>query len=250
METAFLDATDPNHLEAESLLPPSLKIALGELRADWARIERHATNREMQSRWLKTWQPLGVTAPNGVFAQLTTLYSEPHRKYHTLQHLAECFSLYDAVTTEPKNGPAVELAIWFHDAIYDTSAMDNEEASAVLATQTLAKAGLVQPLVALVSQLILSTRHDAVSSSSIEALVLQDVDLSILGAPASRYEEFEVQIRSEYHWVPDSIFRDRRSEILKGFLARPTIYQLPQIRAQLEQRARQNLAAAIERLAR
>lgn len=46
LETVFLDATDAHHLEAEALLPPALKIALGELRADWARIERHASDRK------------------------------------------------------------------------------------------------------------------------------------------------------------------------------------------------------------
>ncbi len=204
----------------------------------------------MQSRWLETWQRLGVSAPEGVFSRLTTLYAEPHRKYHTFQHLAECFSLYDTLSTPLQDGPAVELALWFHDALYSTISADNEEASAALARQVLADAGVAPSTIALTSQLILATRHEAAAGSGMEELVLLDVDLSILGAPARRYEEFESQIRAEYHWVPESIFRDRRASLLQGFLARAPLYQIPEIRLQLEERARQNLANAIEKLTR
>jgi len=202
----------------------------------------------MQSRWLKTWQRLGIGAPEGVFATLNARYSESHRKYHTLQHLAECFALFDSVATVPKNESAVELAIWFHDVVYDTSAADNEPASAILAKQTLSAAGLPLLLCEQVSNLILATRHDSVGDSTIEERVLLDVDLSILGAAPSRFSEFETQIRTEYCWVSESEFRAGRAAILKRFLARPFIYRLPQIRTKLEIRARRNLMDAIARL--
>ncbi len=204
----------------------------------------------MQSRWLKTWQRIGIGAPEGAFTELSARYSESHRKYHTLQHLAECFALYDSITTVPKNEPAVELAIWFHDAVYNTSATDNEEASALLARRTLVDAGLPLPTNDLVFQLILATRHLASDCSTVEEMVLLDVDLSILGASPCRFAEFESQIRTEYHWVPENQFREGRAAILKRFLARPSIYQLPQVRDELEQRARQNLMSAIALLER
>jgi predicted metal-dependent HD superfamily phosphohydrolase len=202
----------------------------------------------MQSRWIKTWQRLGVDAPDGAFAQLNARYFESHRKYHTLQHLAECFALYDSLTTAPKNESAVELAIWFHDAVYDNGAANNEEASAAVANQTLAGTGLPLSLVDRVCHLILATRHETAGDSSLEEMVLLDVDLSILVAAPSRFFEFESQIRAEYSWVAESQFCAGRAAILKRFLARSPIYQLPLIRTKLEDSARRNLVAAIERL--
>jgi predicted metal-dependent HD superfamily phosphohydrolase len=202
----------------------------------------------MQSRWNKTWQQLGIRAPEGAFAELSARYSESHRRYHTLQHLTECFALFDSLTTVPMNVPAVELALWFHDAIYDTRATDNEEASANLGTQVLLDAGCSMPVVALVRQLILATRHEGDPGTSIETMVLLDVDLSILGATPDRFEAFEAQIRAEYHWVPSQRFREGRAAILRRLLARASIYQLPQIRSKLEAPARRNLAAALARL--
>jgi predicted metal-dependent HD superfamily phosphohydrolase len=204
----------------------------------------------MQSRWRKTWQKLGDGAEEGAFTELTARYAEAHRKYHTLQHLAECFALYDSLTTVSMNESAVELAIWYHDAVYDPRATNNEEASATLAKQVLTSAGVPEPLVDRVSELILSTRHDTSGTSTIEEMVLLDVDLSILGAAPSRFFEYESQIRAEYCWVPEDQFRAARAGILRRFLDRTSIYQLPQVRASREECARRNLAAALARLER
>lgn len=76
----------------------------------------------------QTWERLGAPAPEALFDQLAFAYSEPHRKYHTVQHLLECFALFDQVRNEPGNTVSVELALWFHDAVYDTHAPDNETA--------------------------------------------------------------------------------------------------------------------------
>ncbi len=202
----------------------------------------------VQLRWRKTWQQLGIEAPECALAELRVRYSESHRKYHTLQHVSECFALYDSLTAVPNNALAVELAIWFHDAVYDTRATDNEEASAVLATQVLSASGCPKPVVDRVHQLILATRHESDSDPSMDQMVLLDVDLSILGSAPNRFAEFESQIRAEYEWVPERQFREGRAAILKRFLARPSIYRLPQIKANLEDQARRNLASAIERL--
>src|SRR5215207_157618 len=65
-----------------------------------------------------------------VFDELVARYSEPHRKYHTLQHLAECLAHFEAVRDLAEQPAEVEMALWFHDAIYDTQRHDNEEKSA------------------------------------------------------------------------------------------------------------------------
>ena len=91
------------------------------------------------------------------------------------------------------------------------------------------------------------TRHDAVPRETDEE-VLVDVDLSILGVEPKRFDEYENQIREEYAWVPSIVFRAKRREILKGFLARPSIYSTRRFLDVYEAQARTNLERAIKQL--
>ena len=201
----------------------------------------------MLSRWNATWQQLGVNAPEHAYDHLIAAYAEPHRRYHTTQHLAEVFAFYDSVAPAVGKSPLVELAVWFHDVVYNTRATNNEAASAAYATQVLVAAGLPSAACREVSNLIFATRHDSLATSPGEQLLL-DVDLSILGAEPARFAEYEIQIRREYEWVPEQQFRTTRSAILQQFLARKFIFQVPEIRGRLELRARENLASSIAEL--
>jgi predicted metal-dependent HD superfamily phosphohydrolase len=92
----------------------------------------------------------------------------------------------------------------------------------------------------------MATRHQAQPEDA-DARLLVDIDLSILGAPAERYAEYERRIRAEYAHVPPALFETRRREILASFLAREPLYLTPSIRARLEAQARINLRQAIAR---
>ena len=82
-------------------------------------------------RWRSTWSGLGVTAPDeGLYHELIRRYTEPHRRYHTAQHLDECFARLDEARDLARHIHEVELALWFHDAVYGTRGSDNEEQSA------------------------------------------------------------------------------------------------------------------------
>lgn len=72
---------------------------------------------------------------------------------------------------------------------------------------------------------------------------LVDIDLAILGADPARFAEYDTQVREEYRWVPESVYRSKRREVLAGFLARPAIYGTGRFRDHLEGRARENLSA-------
>ncbi len=199
-----------------------------------------------EARWQRDWSEARLDPPSDV-APLLARYREPHRAYHTVQHLDECFGWLDRArpaTTEPH---LVSLALWYHDAVYDPRASDNEQASADLAADALRSAGAVPAVVTAVSDLILATRHAALPAPG-DPTVLVDIDLAILGAAPERFEEYERQIRVEYRWVPGLIFRHRRAEILRGFLDRPRLYQTEILHRELEQRARDNLAAALSKL--
>lgn len=200
------------------------------------------------ARWQSTWTGLGVLPPDdGVHAALIARYEEPHRRYHTVQHLDECFARLDDAGVLAEHLPEVELALWFHDAVYDTRRSDNEAQSAALARAQGVGAGVAASVLARVDALILATRHDA-SPVSADARLLVDVDLAILGAPAARFDEYERQVRAEYAWVPGPIFRRKRREILEGFLSRPRLYATDAFHARFEDAARANLSRSIRAL--
>ena len=199
------------------------------------------------ARWAECWRELGAAPPNDVLAALLAKYAEPHRAYHTQRHLEECFAALDALRPLAVQRAEVELALWFHDAVYDTRRNDNEALSAQWAERTARDAGLGAGAAARVRELVLVTRHDGVPADD-DARLLVDIDLGILGAEPARFEEYEAQVRFEYAWVPEQSFRAERARILRSFLARPAIFSTERVRAEREARARDNLARSIARL--
>lgn len=191
---------------------------------------------DLRERWGRTWRAADLAPPLGLFERLQAGYREPHRHYHTDRHLEECFEAGDLLCATPD----VELALWFHDAIYDTARHDNEARSAAWARKSISD----PERGARVHDLILATRHDALPASQEERIVV-DVDLSILGAMPARFDEYERQIRREYRWVPAPLYRRKRAAILRGFLDREAIYTTPLMHRRLESQARENLARSL-----
>ena len=201
-----------------------------------------------RERWTKLWREIGAEDDGlAVYEELVSYYSEPHRVYHNLNHIAECLNEFDTARNSAQQPLPVELAIWFHDAIYDTRAANNEEKSAELAQKRIADAKAGGKLCASVFALVMATKaHD--SSLHADAPLLVDIDLSILGKPEDRFWEYESQIRHEYDWVPEAIFAAKRAEILERFLGRERIYSTKQFVDRYEKQARANLQASIKKL--
>ncbi len=198
--------------------------------------------------WRHAWMAVGVAEPDAaLLAALLARYAEAQRAYHTLQHLDECLALFEAVSVCAERPGEVALALWFHDAIYDVQGRDNEARSAAWAREALLAAGVDGAAVARVVQLIMATRHD-VLPLTVDAKLLVDIDLAILGAEASRFAQYEQQIRQEYAWVAPAVFAAKRAAVLAGFLARPRIYATDALFMRLELPARANLQAAILQL--
>lgn len=197
--------------------------------------------------WRRAWQGLNA-AGDGLAARdaLLARYAEPQRKYHTQQHLAECLRLFDTVHAEAARPAEVEMAIWFHDAVYVLAASDNEARSADWAAEVLHGATVAKDAVARIRELVLATKH-VVPPPPGDAQLLVDIDLAILGADEARYKEYERQIRAEYGDVPEAQFRQRRVAVLGTFAARSPLYATPALRRRFEARARRNLEAAIAR---
>ncbi|KNZ32222.1 MAG: hypothetical protein AD742_13765 [Methylibium sp. NZG] len=181
---------------------------------------------------------------DALLSELLSRYAEPHRSYHKLQHLGECLDGFDTVAHFAERPAEVEAALWFHDAIYELASHRNEEDSAMWAQQALTSAGVAAEAVARVASLVLATKHTALPERPDERLLV-DIDLSILGAHPARFAEYEAQIRIEYAFVPEAVFRSKRRAILQAFLDRPHIFSTLHFRAALEPTARVNLARAV-----
>ncbi len=171
-------------------------------------------------------------------------YRESHRSYHTLQHLGECLALFAEAIDLAANPGTVELALWFHDAVYAPRSGDNERRSAEWAVHELEAAGVSSDVRQRVFDLILATCHNAVPADA-DAQLLVDIDLAILGAPPHRFAEYDRQVREEYRWVPGFLYRIKRKQVLNAFLARAEIFNTPYFRARFEASARVNLRGAI-----
>ncbi len=203
-------------------------------------------------RWLQLWQRLGAArqADNALadtFAALATRYAEAHRYYHTAQHILECLAHFDGARSLCRHADEVELALWFHDAIYNARAKDNEAQSAQWAVRVMREADIASNAQERVHALIMATCHNALPDTQ-DSQVLVDIDLAILGADTTRFDQYEDQVRAEYSFVPAFFFRRTRRKILKGFLDRPGIYATAHFKSQLEKKARENLARSMAKL--
>ena len=203
----------------------------------------------LRDNWNAAWRALGVAhADEALCIELQRRYGEPQRHYHTLQHLGECLAWFEREKEAAERPGEVALALWFHDAVYDVHAHDNEARSADWARGAILSAGVPADAAERVHALVMATRHDAEPEGR-DAELLIDIDLSILGADPARFDEYERQVNAEYAFVPGEVRRPRRRAILQRFLAREAIYATPRMHALLEARARANLARSIAALA-
>jgi predicted metal-dependent HD superfamily phosphohydrolase len=209
--------------------------------------------------WATAWSTLGRPAPAGLQAELMTAWSEPHRRHHDQRHLRECLALWSRWRGNSPRASEVAIALWFHDAIYDPrapAAGSNELNSAAWAARSLMRAGVDSDTAQRVHDLVMTTQHGftqgtapAALGSGLDAQLLVDIDLSILGSPPERFKRYDEDLRKENAWVPGLRYQEARAQVLQGFLDRPRLYLGEHAVALLEAQARINLAAALTRLA-
>jgi predicted metal-dependent HD superfamily phosphohydrolase len=201
----------------------------------------------LRPRWVRLLTTLGCPADRiePAFTDLRERYESSDRHYHTLDHIR---AVLDAVcrlgATEEMS--ALLLAAWFHDAIYDSHASDNEERSAAFARRALQSLGVVEVSLREIERLILLTKNHSPSPDDLLGQILVDADLAVLGAPEAEYDAYARAIRKEYAWVPDEDYRAGRRGVLEHFLHRPRIYWTASMFAEAEGAARRNLRREIE----
>lgn len=167
-------------------------------------------------------------------------YREPHRCYHTLQHLDECLAWWEYLRFFDDRY-AVKLALIFHDAVYVPGADDNEYQSQLVARQYIKHEELAER----VCELISWTTHEKQAFDDDDAAAVQDIDLAILAAHPLRFLEYEKQIRQEYATYDDEAYAKGRLAVLMGFAERDTIFTSRRMVELLEPLAQKNLVWSI-----
>lgn len=186
------------------------------------------------------------SAANEAYARLAELYGEPHRHYHTLTHVRHCLSEFDRVATLVDDPDAVEMALWFHDAIYAPGAVDNEWRSAALFQQW--SEGHAAPAFRRrVSDLILATTHRELPTRRDEQFIV-DIDLSSFGLPWDAVERGGRLIRAESAEVADDRYYPGHLRFLLVLQGRPTFFFTDFFRQRYEQMARENIHRIIAEL--
>lgn len=198
---------------------------------------------------LDHWLPLAartgiVGDVAGWHERLVRAYGEPQRAYHSLQHLEECLDVLDEAKGFMQQPDLIEMALWFHDVVYDPKSGDNEALSAAMAVEALGGSSTARE----VARLILLTKSHQPGEGPDDAWII-DIDLAIFAQPVARVLEYEQQIREEYGWVPEEVYREKRAEVLRSFWAREPIYRTPWARDRFEARAKENLRVLINGLA-
>ncbi|MFA4083289.1 hypothetical protein ONA92_16435 [Mycobacteroides salmoniphilum] len=178
-------------------------------------------------------------------SDLLRRWSEPHRRHHDVVHLREVLDAVDLLAQDGAlfDRELVELAAWFHDAVYQIGRADNERQSAELARE------LLPPSIGdEVARLVVLTETHRAEPDDANGAVLSDADLSVLGASADRYLRYVDAVREEYASIPDEVFRPERARVLGALLDKDALFHTGAGRARWEAAARRNVEAELRRL--
>ncbi|PUB29995.1 putative metal-dependent HD superfamily phosphohydrolase [Promicromonospora sp. AC04] len=229
------------------------RLAASGLRVSGAERNR-AKRATLLTRWDTLWADPGLARKAG--EDLVDRWREPHRVYHSTLHLAVALDALDTVAADARVSERAlwraRLALWFHDAVHDGVARQDEERSAALVTELLgplAGTGVSGEDVDEIARLVMVTAdHDPAPDDVIGGLV-SDADLAVLGGSPAVYTRYTHQVRAEYCDVPDPLFRAGRSEVLRMLLAGGPLFRTAPGAARWQAAAEANLRAELALLA-
>lgn len=187
----------------------------------------------------------GPALAETVFAQLVELYGEPHRHYHTLNHIQHCLYQFDQAAALMADPDAVEMALWFHDAIYQPGANDNEWRSAELFREW-AEGRTAPTFLQRVHDLVMVTTHREPQHG--DAGFMVDIDLSGFGLPWAECERDGCLIRAEFASSTDDQYYPGHLRFLRSLQNRPTFFFTEFFQQRYESVAQANVARIIAEL--
>lgn len=198
------------------------------------------------SRWENLTERLGLPPLKDTFSKLQSAHSEQHRAYHTAEHINACLRHLDTHKDKAERPDLIELAIWFHDAIYKPMSKTNEADSAEIAREHLGTYLSSERMDWIDNAIRLTQTHG--DTQDADTALLLDIDLSILATPSDVYRRYTRDVRREYRWVPRPLYRAGRRKVLQHFLDMPRIYKTDRLADEWEDQARTNLANELENL--
>ena len=194
------------------------------------------------ARFAEVWQRRVASPPSPdastVYAELRRRYDEPFRQYHNLHHIQDCLRLCDEVGPLLVDRDAVEVALWFHDAVYDRGASTNELRSAELFLTMSAGASFL--FRHRVCDHILATRHSTTVRDA-DRRFLVDIDLSGFGAPWDEFMRNGALLREECCDQDDIKYHFGQVAFLSRLQERRHFFATDYFRARYEGTARDNL---------
>ncbi len=201
----------------------------------------------LEQRWLSLFSGSTEEKMRMEFQRLINMYSRKHLHYHTMDHVAACLKLLDEVGGMITDHYSVELALWFHDAVYHPGKADNERKSADYASMVLKDAGINAAVISGILHFIEMTIHPSTPVTSDEKL-LTDIDLSVLGSEPDTYLAYSGMIRKEYFHLPEFLYRRGRKKLLRLFLESGRIFHSEYFFNKYEKAARDNIKGELARL--
>jgi predicted metal-dependent HD superfamily phosphohydrolase len=201
---------------------------------------------DAKDRAARYWRPLAARLglADDIFERLVAAYGEPHRRYHTLDHIVEMLDCLDESRHLAANEDALALAVWFHDAVYESTVAHG--ASEAASADLLSALCPVDAAPAAHAMILHSVHHGP--SDDPDTQLFCDLDLYRLAGPLETFLRHGDDVRAEYDWVSDEAWAHGRASFMGGLQKRPVIYQTAYWRARLEADARRNIAYVLENM--
>jgi predicted metal-dependent HD superfamily phosphohydrolase len=200
-----------------------------------------------QSLWQRNLIEGAVDNSPGIYQRLLQYYGEPHRHYHSMDHIEHCLGQFDQCRSLARDADALELAIWFHDIILVCGRHDNESRSAELYLE-LADGAHPDTTRQLVNRLIMATLHDGGSLDDADSRLMVDIDLSSFGLPWDDFLRDSLNLRAENPQLSDADYYLNQTGFQRALLARPRFFLSDFFHDRFETQARANLARYFEYL--
>jgi len=178
-----------------------------------------------------------------LFSELIEMYEQEGRYYHNLKHIERMLSFLERRVDRIEDWVSIQLAVWFHDCIYDIHDSKNEERSADFARKRLSDLGISEDLVEKVADLILLTKKHEITTKyfNYDTKIFLDSDLISLGGSFEEYSKIFERIKKEYSEIPSEVFKNGRRIFLQSILSKPRIFYTDEMFVEFEQDARRNL---------
>jgi predicted metal-dependent HD superfamily phosphohydrolase len=204
-----------------------------------------------KERFISLWKRCQIGDGHGadaddVFEEIYAYYSAPGRHYHTPKHIEHCLKQFDLAVDQMDDADSVEMAIWFHDLVFDVSSKDNELNSANRFVE-LADDSMDPDFKSKVHALIMATAHPRLPKTNDEKFML-DIDLSSFGLPWDDFVRDSNAVREEARQLSDAEFFPGQRAFLESLVGRKNFYFTEFFRSRIEGTARSNIQRHLENL--